>query len=184
MEFITERLILRPWRESDADSLYEYAKDPSVGPAAGWPAHTGREHSLTVIRNVLTVDESYAVCMKEDNRAIGSISLFRTARSHTQTDNTEWEIGFWLGAPFWGRGYIPEAVRTLQRHAFVDLGCTALWCACFEGNEKSRRCQEKCGFIFHHTEENKKCAQLGEVRREHRQLLTREKWQQGLPENI
>jgi pimeloyl-ACP methyl ester carboxylesterase len=35
MEFITERLILRPWKESDAESLFEYAKDPKVGPIAG-----------------------------------------------------------------------------------------------------------------------------------------------------
>ena len=40
MELITERLILRPWKESDAESLYEYAKDPLVGPIAGWPVHT------------------------------------------------------------------------------------------------------------------------------------------------
>ena len=37
MEFRTERLILRPWKETDAESLYEYAKDPAVGPIAGWP---------------------------------------------------------------------------------------------------------------------------------------------------
>ena len=36
----TERLILRPWMESDAESLYQYAKDPAVGPIAGWPPHT------------------------------------------------------------------------------------------------------------------------------------------------
>ena len=35
----TERLILRPWTEDDAESLYEYAKDPEVGPIAGWPPH-------------------------------------------------------------------------------------------------------------------------------------------------
>ena len=35
----TERLILRPWTEDDAASLYEYAKDPEVGPIAGWPPH-------------------------------------------------------------------------------------------------------------------------------------------------
>lgn len=40
MEFKTERLIIRPWKESDAASLYEYAKDPAVGPIAGWPVHT------------------------------------------------------------------------------------------------------------------------------------------------
>lgn len=36
----TERLILRPWNEGDAESLYKYAKDPEVGPVAGWPVHT------------------------------------------------------------------------------------------------------------------------------------------------
>lgn len=36
----TERLILRPWEEKDAAALYEYARDPRVGPAAGWPPHT------------------------------------------------------------------------------------------------------------------------------------------------
>ncbi len=39
MEFITERLILRPWKETDAESLFKYAKDPDVGPIAGWPPH-------------------------------------------------------------------------------------------------------------------------------------------------
>lgn len=36
----TERLILRPWREADAEDLYTYARDPRVGPPAGWPPHT------------------------------------------------------------------------------------------------------------------------------------------------
>lgn len=35
----TERLILRKWTEADAESLFEYAKDPEVGPIAGWPVH-------------------------------------------------------------------------------------------------------------------------------------------------
>ena len=52
MRFTTERLILRPWEENDAKSLYEYAKDPKVGPAAGWPVHTSVENSLEIIRNV------------------------------------------------------------------------------------------------------------------------------------
>lgn len=37
MKLYTERLILRPWQESDANDLYEYAKDERVGPIAGWP---------------------------------------------------------------------------------------------------------------------------------------------------
>lgn len=45
MELTTKRLILRKWQESDAKSLYEYAKDPRVGPIAGWPIHTSVEDS-------------------------------------------------------------------------------------------------------------------------------------------
>ena len=50
MELQTERLILRPWKESDAESCYEYAKDPQVGPEAGWPMHTSVENSREIIR--------------------------------------------------------------------------------------------------------------------------------------
>ena len=61
MEFRTERLLLRPWRESDAESLYEYARDPEVGPIAGWPVHTSVENSREIIRDVLSAEETYAV---------------------------------------------------------------------------------------------------------------------------
>lgn len=47
----TERLILRKWNESDAESLFEYAKNPDVGPIAGWPPHKSKEESLGVIQN-------------------------------------------------------------------------------------------------------------------------------------
>ena len=111
MEFKTERLILRPWEESDAESLYEYAKDPAVGPIAGWPVHTSVENSLEVIKGVLSADETYAVCLKEDNAAIGSIGLIPPAQSHTAAAEDETEVGYWIGVPFWGQGLIPEAVR-------------------------------------------------------------------------
>ena len=176
MEFITERLILRPWQESDAESLFEYAKDPEVGPIAGWPVHTSVENSLDIIRNVLSVDETYAVCLKDDNRAIGSVGLIPPMQSHTKAAADEIEIGYWLGVPFWGNGYISEAVKRLQQHAFEDLGCNAMWCGYYDGNEKSKRCQEKCGFIYHHTEENKPCELMGDVRKEHFTRLTKEDW--------
>lgn len=176
MEFRTQRLILRPWKESDAESLYEYAKDPRVGPIAGWPVHTSIENSRDIIKNVLSAAETYAVCLKEDNRAIGSIGLILPMQSHTKAADDEMEIGYWLGAPFWGKGYIPEAVRRLQEHVFDDLGCRAMWCGYYDGNNKSRRVQEKCGFVYHHTEENKKCELMGDVRTEHFTYLTKEQW--------
>ena len=54
----TQRLILRPWSEDDAEECYKYAKDPQVGPIAGWPVHTGVENSRQVIRDVLTAPET------------------------------------------------------------------------------------------------------------------------------
>lgn len=57
----TARLLLRPWRESDAEALYRYASDPAIGPIAGWPPHTSVEHSREVIRTVFSAPEVYAV---------------------------------------------------------------------------------------------------------------------------
>lgn len=176
MEIRTERLILRPWKESDAPNLYKYAKDPRVGPIAGWPAHTSEEDSLDVIRNVLSAAETYAVCLQEDHLAIGSIGLIPPAQSHTKAMKGELEIGYWIGVPFWGNGYIPEAMQSLLKHAFENLGCSAMWCGYYDGNEKSKRCQEKCGFKYHHTEENKPCTLMGDVRTAHFTYLTKQQW--------
>ena len=176
MTIITERLILRPWVEDDAESLYEYAKDPAVGPVAGWPAHTSVENSLEIIKNVLSAPETYAVCLKKDNKAIGSIGLISPMQSHTAAAKDETEVGYWIGVPFWGKGYIPEAVRAMQKRAFEDLGYNAMWCGYYDGNEKSKRCQEKCGFIYHHTEKDKPCELMGDVRTEHFTYITKAQW--------
>lgn len=163
----TERLILRPWTEADAESLFEYAKDDRVGPIAGWPPHTSVENSREVIKNVLSVDETYAVCLKADNRAIGSIGLLIGKNSNLDLPDTEGEIGYWIGVPFWGQGLIPEATRELIRHAFNDLKLDRLWCGYFDGNIKSKRAQEKCGFVYHHTDKDIYWALMDDIRTEH-----------------
>ena len=169
----TERLILRPFTEADAESLYEYAKDDRVGPVAGWPPHTSVENTREVIKYILSAEETYAVCLREDNRAVGSIGLMIGERSNIGLPETEGEIGYWIGVPFWGRGLIPEAVRLLIRHAFDDLGLERLWCGYFDGNEKSKRVQEKCGFVYHHTNRDVLWKVMGDVRTEHITVLER-----------
>lgn len=89
MEFITNRLILSPWKKLNAENLYEYAKDPEVGSIAGWPIHTSIDNSLEIIKGVLSADETYAVYLKSDNRAIGSIGLIPPAQSHTKANESE-----------------------------------------------------------------------------------------------
>ena len=65
----------------------------------------------------------------------------------------ECEIGYWLGVPFWGQGIMPEAVNLLLHHAFIDLGMNKVWCGYYDGNERSKRVQEKCGFQHQWTKE-------------------------------
>ena len=170
----TKRLILRPWSENDAEELYKYASDPEVGPPAGWPPHTSVENSREIIRTVLSALETYAVCLKENGKPIGSIGLHRNDLAEK---DDEYELGYWIGKPFWGQGLIPEASRELLRYAFEDLGMSRIWCGYYDGNEKSRRVQEKLGFVFHHTTEGLEVKLLNEIRTGHSNLMTKERWQ-------
>lgn len=174
----TERLILRKWTDADAESLFEYAKDPDVGPITGWPPHQSVEESLSIIRNVLGGDECYAICEKENGRAIGAIELMLNGHTDMTERDDECELGYWLGKPFWGRGYMPEAARELIRHGFEDLHMRAIWCGYYDGNQKSKRVQEKVGFLYHHTCDDVPVPLMHEVRVEHTNLLTREHWEE------
>ena len=177
MALETERLVLRPWRDEDAEELFRYACDPRIGPIAGWPPHESVEESRRIIRDVLSAPETYAVVLKETGLPVGSIGLLFGDAANADVANDEAEIGYWIGVPFWGRGLIPEAVCELERHAFEDLGLRGLWCGCYDGNHNSARVQEKCGFKFHHTRENVPCALMGDVRTEHFTCLSRERWE-------
>ena len=169
----TERLILRPWEETDAEECYKYAKDPLVGPAAGWAVHTSVENSRRIIKDVLMVPETYAVVLKETGLPIGSIGLHHNDLAEK---DDEAELGYWIGVPFWGRGFAPEAAREMLRRAFEDLGLKRVWCAYYDGNEKSRRVQEKLGFERQWTTKDMDVPLLGEKRTGHVNLLTKERW--------
>ena len=171
----TNLLILRPWCEDDAEDLYMYASDPEVGPPAGWLPHTSVENSREIIRTVLSKSEVYAVCLKENGNPIGNIHLnFKTDMTDRED---ECELGYWLGKPFWGKGIIPEAARTLLRRAFDDLRVNAVWCGRYDNNDKSRRVQEKLGFVYHHTTEGLLVPQVNEIRTGQVMLMTKERWQ-------
>ena len=92
----TNVLILRPWREEDAEELYKYASDAEVGPPAGWQPHTSVENSSEIIRTVLSAPETYAVCLKENGKPIGSIGLHRNDLAEL---DDEYELGYWIGKP-------------------------------------------------------------------------------------
>lgn len=172
----TQRLILRPWAQSDAESLFSYASDPDIGPRAGWPPHKNTEESLEIIRKVLSVPECYAITEKGTDRAIGGIQLRQCDLKDPEAPSDHWELGFWLAKPFWGRGYMPEAAEGLLRHGFANLGIHTVWCSYYEGNAQSRRVQEKLGFVYHHSCEAFPVSLLKTVRVRHTNRLTREEW--------
>lgn len=147
MTIETQRLHLRPWAENDAEALYELAKDPQVGPAAGWPAHKDAEESRQIIRTVLAVPETYAVIRKEDGKLIGSIGL-KFGKDSTSELQDEPELGYWIGREFWGYGYATEAAKAMIERAFHACYAHAVWCCHYAGNERSRRVIEKCGFQY------------------------------------
>lgn len=180
MILTTDRLILRPWEASDAEECFKYARDPQVGPAAGWPVHTSVENTREVIEKFLAVPETYAIVLKETGLPIGSIGLhFHSDLAH---EDDEAELGYWLGVPYWGRGLVPEAAREVLRHAFEDLRLARVWCGYYDGNEKSKRVQEKLGFQHQWTSECVPVPQMNETRKGHVNLMTREEWLAGRAE--
>lgn len=172
----TKRLILRAWCESDADNLFKYAKDPEVGYPAGWPKHQSVEESRDIIEKHLNGRECYAICLKEDNKAIGAIELKLNGSTDLTDQDNECELGYWIGKEFWGKGYVPEAANELIRYGFEDLSMEKIWCGYYDGNEKSKRVQEKCGFKFYRTTEGIEVTRLNEIRTGHTSVLTKQDW--------
>lgn len=173
----TERLLLRGWRDEDASSLFEYARDNNVGPIAGWLPHKDVAYSRAVIRTVFAREEVYAICLKTDeSRPIGSIGLTLKGSSERPLEDGAAELGFWVGVPFWGKGIATEAGLEVIRHAFQDLGLEKIYCCYFQGNNRSRKVQQKLGFAPHKINPHSKVLMLGETRVEHINLLLKNDW--------
>lgn len=143
----TDRLILRPWREADAEALFKYASDPDVGPRAGWPPHKSVEESLEIIRKVFTAEGMWAIELKETGEAIGCAGYLPASYSNLEIDEDQCEVGYWIGKPYWNRGYCTEALRAVVNYCFNIKGFTVLWGDYFPENPASGRVMEKCGFV-------------------------------------
>lgn len=172
----TERLILRKWTKEDAESLFTYAKNPNIGPIAGWKPHKSIEESRYIIENVFNGAECYAICEKENFVAIGAVELKLNGHTDMTDKDDECELGYWIGEPFWGRGYMPEAARALMKRGFETLGMNKIWCGYYDGNERSKRVQEKLGFVYYRTCADVPVPLLGEVRVGHTNVMTKEHW--------
>lgn len=145
----TERLILRPWRETDLQDFYEYASVDGVGQMAGWSPHKSVEESKAILDCFIRNRKTFALEMKKSGKVIGSLGLEEPDAVPEEAISRQGrEIGYVLSKDYWGQGLMPEAVRAVIRYCFDVLGYDWLTCGHFVWNHRSRRVVEKCGFRF------------------------------------
>jgi len=158
----TKRLILRNWKLSDADDLFEYASVDGVGQMAGWSPHEDKEESLNIIK--MFIEGRNVFALEYNGKVIGSIGLHNYNETELPefSDKKGCEIGYVLSKNYWGMGLMPEAVSEIIRYLFEEIGLDFLVCGHFINNLQSQRVQEKCG--FKHYKLTKVKLQNGEVK--------------------
>lgn len=143
----TANLVLRPWKESDAKCLYHFAKNPNIGPIAGWPPHESVEDSLNIIQTVFSKRETYAIV--KDSIPIGCVGLlFSPDTNHSWGDGAA-ELGYWIAEEYWGNGFAFEASKEVIKRAFNDLDVKRIFASFKYENTQSMRVLEKLGFEYH-----------------------------------
>lgn len=144
----TKRLLLRPFIESDLEDFYYYAKNPNVGPNAGWKPHENIEETKNLLNEFMNGDEVLAIVWKEDMKVIGSLGLHNDRLR--SADNVKM-LGYVLSEEYWGRGITTEASKAILKYAFTELELSMVTVNHYTFNETSKRVIEKCGFIYEGT---------------------------------
>lgn len=164
LSVVTERLVLRPWRLSDAKALYKYASDERVGRIALWPRHTSVEMSRSVITDFFIPNPmTLAMVLRQTGEAIGCIGLVPKGDEHFTLLEGEREVGYWVGYPYWGQGLTTEALKALISYCRDTLHLPSLLITLDARNIGSRRVAEKCGFTW--IEDYVLCASPGKAYR-------------------
>ena len=111
----TDRLTLRPWRESDLSDFYEYARVDGVGQMAGWNPHRDEEESKVILSHFINGKHVFA--LEHQGKVIGSLGVEEYREDHYPQLETYQgrEIGYVLSKDYWGQGLIPEAVREMSK---------------------------------------------------------------------
>ena len=145
----TERLILRPFRQSDLQDFYEYASVEGVGEMAGWAHHETMEKTQEILNGFIAEDKTFAIVFRDNGKVIGSLGIEKYGREEALTEFEGYkgrELGFVLSKDYWGKGIMTEAVDAVIRYLFDQLDFDFLICGHYDFNSQSRRVQEKCGF--------------------------------------
>ena len=145
IELVGDKVRLRPIREADAEDAYRLFTDDRVFSQMAGESSGSLDEQREFYRGRaerLRTGESYSLAIEEVARPglIGGISAY--PRLHPQ----QIDIGYWLGVPYWNKGYVTEAVRLVCHFSFVYLDAARAYATVFVGNIGSRRVLEKNGF--------------------------------------
>ena len=141
----TKRLILRPLNRDDAAAIYAYAKDPHVGPPAGWLPHVSSKETHEFIDYIIERRKSgqpgpWSIYHREDRQVIGTIELhsFKEFKA---------EIGFALSKDYWQQGIMTEAAKAVLIVAFEAFELVRISYKHFLDNAASKALRIKLGFV-------------------------------------
>lgn len=141
---VTERLVLRPPHGDDVAELAELANDRRVAEMLGRMPHPyGEAEARAFIAGARQRRNGgcvYAITNSDNGAFIGCIGL--DSRVHGL------ELGYWIGRPYWGRGYATEAAHAAVDLAFRATRIEVLHVSCRVTNAASRRVIHKCGFQY------------------------------------
>ncbi len=162
-----ERIVVRPYRESDAQDLFEAVAESRDHLRPWLPfadAHQTVEESRdwiihTMAQWLLREDLTMGIWEAATNRYLGGTGF------HVHNwDTGYFEIGYWIRASAEGHGYITEAVRLLANYAFDTLKANRLEIRCDELNARSAAIPQRLGFVREGCLRNDATAPDGRIR--------------------
>ncbi|MCR5148854.1 MAG: GNAT family N-acetyltransferase [Eubacterium sp.] len=151
-EIETERLLLRPFLPSDAQSAFDnWAGDEAVQKMYGEPVYKTKEEVQDLLDKYITSYKSdyyfrWAVVEKKSGECIGQIAYFLVDKF-----NSWGEIEYCIGSAYQGKGYATEATKSIIRYGFDKIGFNKEQICVRPSNIKSKKVIEKCGFEYEGT---------------------------------
>ena len=144
----TDRLLLRPWKETDLEDFYAYASVEGVGEMAGWRHHQSIDESKRILDHF--IDGKHTFALECGGKVIGSLGIEEyNTDNYPELDHLSGrEIGYVLSKDYWGKGLMTEATKAVIHYLFETEYLDFIICGHFEHNHRSARVIEKCGFKY------------------------------------
>ena len=137
--------IIRDWQMEDAPSISRYANNRKIWSNLrdAFPHPYKIQDAEAFVSRVLKTDPITVYAIATKSEAIGSIGLMPGKDVHRYTA----EMGYWLAEPYWGKGIMSQAVKSLADYAVHNLKLHRIYAEPYCTNPASARVLEKAGFL-------------------------------------